>query len=115
MIVGNGRMAFAMLMAICVAACGSGDEDALMGRGANSLTPEQVEAALGPDIAIAAGEPGNASEDQALEESEAVQAADAAEPVPAARQERAARPEPDEDEQETTGESGAPVDNNSSE
>jgi len=115
MIVGNGRMAFAFLMAICVAACGSGDEDALMGRGANSLTPEQVEAALGPDIANEAGEPGNASEDQALEKSEAVQAADAAEPVPAVRQDRTARPGPSAETEQAPRETLAPVDNNSSE
>ena len=109
------KFAGAGALMLAIAACGRGDEDALMGRGANALTPEQVDAALGPDVANESGEPGNASEAQALEDSEAAEAAAVAEPVPSARQERAAPPEPDEEEEEATGETGALVDNNSSE
>ncbi|MFP5329648.1 MAG: hypothetical protein ACLGHC_05865 [Alphaproteobacteria bacterium] len=86
----------ALAASFLLAACGS-DEDALMGEGANALTPAQVDAALGPELANQGGTAVNAtSEDNALQESEAVEAAEESEPAAPARTQP--RDESEEDE-----------------
>src|SRR5687768_6882887 len=104
----------ASALMLAIAACGSGD-GAIMGEGANALTPEQVDAALGPEIANEAGVPANTADAQAVEERDAVEATDEAEPVAAPPPERPARPEPGEEAEESAPETGTPADNNSSE
>jgi len=91
------RLAGAAALILAVAACG-GDEDALMGEGANALTPQQVDAALGPELENEGGAPANATPaDSALEEREAVEAAEEAEPAAPAR----TRPSEETEEDET--------------
>jgi len=80
------KFAGAGALMLAIAACGSGDEDALMGVGANALAPEQVDAALGPELGNEGGVPENESlPENALVESEAVEAAEEAEPPAPAR------------------------------
>lgn len=45
------RLASALALAFFAAACGLGDSENVMAQRANALTPEQVDAALGPELA----------------------------------------------------------------
>jgi len=109
------RLAGAGALMLAIAACGSGDEDALMGAGANALTPQQVDAALGPELGNEGDLPENESlPENALVESEAIEAAEEAESPRPARPQPAEGPETDE-ETEPPEEDQAPIDNNSSE
>ena len=108
------KLAGAGALMLAIAACGSGDEDALMGVGANALTPEQVDAALGPELGNEGSLPANDSEKEVVEQIEAVQAVEEAEPPRPARPQPAEGPETD-DETEPPEEDQAPIDNNSSE
>lgn len=96
------RTALAAL-ALGLAACGQGDGGNVMGAGANSLTPAQVDAALGPEVANEAG--------NALDNAGDANAADADDqPATAAPADRRAAPraapepadEPEDNAPETT-------------
>lgn len=48
-------------LAVSLGGCGQGDSGNVMGAGANPLTPAQVDAALGPEVANEAGNDGNSA------------------------------------------------------
>lgn len=76
-VVGSLRLASAVALALALAACNGGDSDNVMASSANSLTPAQVDLALGPEPTNDAGNQLESSNGMnALEPSNAVEAAD---------------------------------------
>ena len=75
--------ALAVALAVGLFGCGQGDGGNVMGAGANSLTPAQVDAALGPEVANEASNDLNA-----IGDANAVEAGDR----PAASEPAARRP-----------------------
>lgn len=96
----EARLAIAFALAIGLSACGQGDSGNVMGAGANSLTPAQVDAALGSEVANEAGnaldptaQANDAVAAEAVERPAVAEAAPRRPPPPPARSE-----EPDEPE-----------------
>jgi len=95
------KLAWVAALATATAACGQGDSGNVMAQEGNALTPAQVDAALGPELANGGDNQINGVEGNAVEESEAVEAADAAEPRPRAEPQPETEPEPAETPAET--------------
>lgn len=74
---GRLKPASAVAAALALAACNRGDSGNVMASSANSLSPEQVDLALGPELANTAGNQLDSSNDMnAVEPANAVEAAD---------------------------------------
>lgn len=95
----EARLAIAFALVIGLGACGQGDSGNVMGGGANSLTPEQVDAALGPDVANEASNALNvAAQEDDVEAAETVERPAVAEPAARRRPPPAEPEQPDESE-----------------
>lgn len=102
----TARIWLATAVPLLVAACNQDGSDNVMAVGANALSPEQVDAALGPEL----GNVGDVADANAVNAMEAGDTADAVE--------EAARPDtPVETEPQSADEpqEAAPTDNNSAE
>lgn len=102
-------------LALLAAACGRGDGDTIMGEGANPLTAEQVDAALGPETngAATGAQVGTA---QPAQVEEAVEDAQAVEPdrpgAPAPRTAPRPAPPPPTEEPESEADPAPPETSN---
>ena len=94
--------ALAAALAVGLFGCGQGDNGNVMGAGANSLTPAQVDAALGPEVANEANNDLNTIGDaNAVEAGDRPTASEPAARRPAQRAQSQPASEPEDEEPET--------------
>jgi hypothetical protein len=107
-------MALTVVLALAAAACGRGDSGNVMAAAGNALSPEQVDAALGPELANAQNQAEPIDQGNAAAPVTATPPDDAEEPDAPAAAETRREPEPEPETLEEPTEA-APTTNNSPE